>query len=339
MNKIDTIAELLSEIVEQEKDCIFDLTGGDAVSLAAMGLIYERYRNQKQIRMHHFDALTGCTKGCDFSGEAPKMTGQAEISVAENIMLYGGTVRFTGYRGEKSEKTTAKLWRICCSDPAGWNRAVSDLRELESRREAKEDRLAVTISTGALAGISNAEQKLKSADQLLSQLQKSGLIHNYSCRKDSISYCYQNDYVRHCLEKAGNILEAKVLSVAGGMLDDDGRPYYSDAKSGAAIDWDGDLEDAGTCNEIDVLLMRGVIPVFISCKNGEIDDDELYKLNTVALRFGGIYAKKALIASEMRRKGAGTEYFMQRAEDMGILVIDNMAHLTDKMLEEKLRNL
>lgn len=78
LNKIDTIAELLSEIVEQEKDCIFDLTGGDAVSLAAMGMIYERYRNQKQIRMHHFDALTGCTKGCDFSGEAPKMTGQAK---------------------------------------------------------------------------------------------------------------------------------------------------------------------------------------------------------------------------------------------------------------------
>ena len=42
LNKIDTIAELLSEIVEQEKDCIFDLTGGDAVSLAAMGMIYER---------------------------------------------------------------------------------------------------------------------------------------------------------------------------------------------------------------------------------------------------------------------------------------------------------
>ena len=42
-----------------------------------------------------------------------------------------------------------------------------------------------------------------------------------------------------------------------------------------------------TKNEIDVMLMRGVVPVFVSCKNGAVKMDELYKLDTVAQRFGG----------------------------------------------------
>ncbi|MBQ3004644.1 MAG: hypothetical protein IJD88_01815 [Clostridia bacterium] len=68
--------------------------------------------------------------------------------------------------------------------------------------------------------------------------------------------------------------------------------------TGVVIDWDGKLHDENTEkvldteNEIDVLMMHGVIPVFVSCKSSSVDSNELYKLNTIAEKFGGPYAKK-----------------------------------------------
>ena len=52
-----------------------------------------------------------------------------------------------------------------------------------------------------------------------------------------------------------------------------------------------------TANEIDFMLMKGLTPIFIPWKIGQVYDDELYKLESVANRFGGLYAKNVLIAT------------------------------------------
>jgi hypothetical protein len=100
-----------------------------------------------------------------------------------------------------------------------------------------------------------------------------------------------------------------------------------------SIDWDGMVDFVGntpeTRNEIDVVLMNGTTPLFVSCKNGNIGDEELYKLNTVAARFGGPYAKKMLVATELDRKSPqANRSFMQRAWDMDIFLVTDAAELT-----------
>lgn len=87
-------------------------------------------------------------------------------------------------------------------------------------------------------------------------------------------------------------------------------------------------------NEMDVLATAGAIPVFISCKNGSVDSDELYKLNTVAQRFGGIYAKKILV---MTYYGV-TDSFIQRAQAMNIRLIRNVHLLDHQQLIQKLED-
>ena len=66
-------------------------------------------------------------------------------------------------------------------------------------------------------------------------------------------------------------------------------------------------------NEIDVMLLEGFCPVFISCKNGKVDQMALYELDTVAKRFGGKYAKKILMAGQEISEG-----YLLRAEEMDI---------------------
>ena len=73
-------------------------------------------------------------------------------------------------------------------------------------------------------------------------------------------------------------------------------------------------------NEVDVMGMHGITPVFISCKNGStVNVEELYKLRTVAEHFGGSFAGKILVSSV-----ALGEDFHERAKEMEIHVIDGV---------------
>ena len=53
-NLIEVI-NVLTDIVNNEKDCIFDITGGEDIILVAMGTVYQKYFNIKNIRMCKFD--------------------------------------------------------------------------------------------------------------------------------------------------------------------------------------------------------------------------------------------------------------------------------------------
>ncbi len=87
------------------------------------------------------------------------------------------------------------------------------------------------------------------------------------------------------LEKLTNIVEGffKDLVKVSNSLGD--IPVYDDALNGVVIDWDGEFHDEevedlyDTENEIDVLLMHDIVPVFVSCKNGIVTSEELYKLD------------------------------------------------------------
>jgi hypothetical protein len=125
------------------------------------------------------------------------------------------------------------------------------------------------------------------------------------------------------------------------IKDKNGAPLYHDVKVGVVIDWDRAEEDEEyrTINEIDVVAMKGSIPIFISCKNGDFDANELYKLNTVAEHFGNKYSKKVLISTELDKLGEKSDYIRARMDDMGIRSVENVDEMNDSELERVLRSL
>ena len=82
--------------------------------------------------------------------------------------------------------------------------------------------------------------------------------------------------------------------------------------------------------------MKGTVPVFVSCKNGRFDANELYKLNTVAERFGRKYSKKVLVSTSMDDLKS-PELIRARMEDMGISNIEDADNMTAEELEKALR--
>ncbi len=345
---LGSIVKELSDIVEQEDDCVFDLTGGDDLTLVAMGIVYEKYP-QKNIKMQRFNIEDGQVTDCDNDG-CVIYNGMPKISVGENILLHGGAVRFS----DDHKKGTYKwnytpeflkdigiMWSLCAADPGFWNARINTL-EMAEKYFGSKDSLTVSFTATALKQrLSKKGPKYTSPKYLLAALSNKNLVSFSVMNDEEFIITYKNKQIKRCLTTAGTILEQKIAVTAKSVMDEENNLFYNDVLSGVHIDWDGRLHQEKSKkkdikNEIDIIAMRGITPVFISCKNGQVYDDELYKLETVATRFGGVYAKKVLIATYLGKEADSLAYFEQRAKDMGIELICGVNKITD---DDKFREL
>ena len=321
------ICASLTEIVETEEDCVFDLTGGSERSLVAMGAVFDRYKGKKGLQMVRFDVSTGRIADCDNDGCLPAADRALPFSGRDCVALHGGKVtQCTRLSDLKEWEDVSLCWELCRSVPHLWNSGINALTSLISASSQVEGGLRACIEKGAdVPGASDAQE-------LLHRLSACGLVTDTEETAKGLSFTYKSAAVKRCLMKAGNVLELKALLVASSARGRDGKRLYGDCASGVVIDWDGRTEGAftGTVNEIDLLLMRGFVPVFVSCKNGAVDDTELYKLYSVANAFGGRYARKVLLATRLQKTAAAKSYFLQRAADMGIRVIDGIDEMDGK---------
>lgn len=343
-NSVSSIVEVLSEIVECEEECVFDLTGGEELVLVAMGIVFQKYQGIKRIQMQRFNLNNGVITDCDGDGNVI-YSGAPEVSVAEIVQLHGGMIRYETDENDLSEefvKDLKNLWSICKRDPKLWNAQIN-IFEMFDALGLDNSSLEVKVNIAKLtAHLRNSGRKNVPIKGLLEALDKYNLIYNYSNNNIEIQFRYKNHQIKKCLTKAGVVLELMVLATAQSLKNEDGSSVYTDFKNGVYIDWDGrksERYERDTVNEIDVILMKGMLPIFISCKNGNVDEDELYKLDAVASRFGGVYAKKVLIATNLGKKPGSMEHFKQRAKDMKIILIDDIHEFDNARFEKMIRNL
>lgn len=353
-NSKNDAVELISEIVNTYEDCVFDITGGQGVLILALGIVYER-NPDKNIQITKYNPRTNAVYDCD-DGEDSKQTASPSLTVEEVVRIHGGDILYGDaedegktYLWELDEEfvtDTELMWYCCKQDVRLWNTQIGVFEAIFKSGRLSDGGLT---AEAAIAAVNFYLQRFNSSykvfDEIKKFLIKYGLITLYDDKDGkNVKLSFKNKQVKKCLTKAGMALEMKVFVTAGGLAD--GEDYiYNDVLNGAVIDWDGEYHDEAdeelydTENEIDVILMHGVVPVFISCKNGVLTSDELYKLNTVANRFGGKYAKKVLVTTAISSLGEAGKYIRQRAGDMKIRIIDDIHTLSDEEIEKKLRTL
>ena len=77
------------------------------------------------------------------------------------------------------------------------------------------------------------------------------------------------------------------------------------------------------------MLTRCQIPVFISCKSGTPNVVALNEIKTLAKQFGQTNGRPVLVTmADVRGRD---EYLTQRAEDMGITIIDRGDLVNDRL--------
>lgn len=377
----DDIRTKLSKIAAENKNCYFDISGGEDISLAALGFLFAE---NPDIHLYQVNPNTGkvyiyeLQTDSDGNKRIEKITKTADIqnTVEENILAHGGTVV---YDTEKPGCThiwqysidfcydIRKMWDICCNGPSRipdmnthqsyprmWNAVTTTLGTLEEINNATDD-------NELLVSIENAKNYMKKSggysltDSYLYSLMKAGLIsYGKNNSKNILHIIYKNEQVKLCLTKAGTILELKTYLICEQMIND----KFTDCMTGVTIDWDGIVHDEATdaceyyrmsimerieniedtVNEVDIILMKGLIPYFISCKNGKFTAEELYKLYSVSDRFGKQYGRMFIITTDFDNSSDeySLEYLQQRADDMGITIIKNVHLMTDEEFEKKL---
>ena len=329
-----TIAGILADIIRREDACVIDLSGGDEVTILAVGALAASMDSELRSRVYiqRFDPQLGREVDCDGSGQVLRGR-DTVLTVREQIYLYGGKVHPESYQPDAkcSPRDLDPLWTIVAEEPREWNKNLSALNEFEKYSPDKTD-IRLDWDTLPEKIHNNYPGKKARVLALLEKFRQHGVIKNFRSTPN-LQYSYDSPLLRYCTQKAGNVLEVKSLLEAR-ALKDGGAPFFQDCQTGVHIDWDGvphkpEERVPETRNEMDLILVRGSTPLFISCKNGNIGEDELYKLNTVATRFGGPQARKMLIAADLDQKDETSDQsYIQRAQDMGVYLVTDAAKLT-----------
>lgn len=331
---LDLIIKTLENICDQYPDCQFELTGGGELILIAFGFVSAK----RKLRTIRIDPFTNMEIN-DSDGSLIRRHNDIKMTVADNMILHGGALTnqtgsfSTWHFTEDFRSDVVSIWDIACDMKLKWNKYCSAIEEVMKNSHCDESGL-YTLSKGALGD----------AVELFSRLYDIHVISNLTSTQRHIRFRFKNNMIRRIITKTGNILELHVYEVATRA------PYlFNDAVIGAMIDWDGQIKNpdtpdayqiCDTINEIDVILMRDVVPTFISCKSGRAGSGALHELQTVTRRFGGKYAKKVLVmAAPCDTSSSGASFFKQRAKDMHIWVIDNVYSMSDDALLSKLKKI
>ncbi|MBQ7075542.1 MAG: DUF1887 family protein [Clostridia bacterium] len=322
----DDISDTLNNIVANNADCALDLTGGKELVLTAMGEV----ATNRDIPVFQFDINAGTiikVKNCENIGVLPDVS----MNISQCVTLNGGAVSYDD-EGEVEWELSydfkcdiETMWNISRKNSRAWNKQCLTFEDLQKFGE-------VTDGTFIRADLENIRKPYFN-NVIIDKLINYGLIYDYKNNGHTVSFCCKNIQVKRCLFKAGNILELYTYMKLKEIEAKD-PAFYNDIDVGVFVDWDGvfnapDSDKKDTRNEIDIFVMRGIVPVFVSCKNGGVKKEALYELNTVAQKFGGEYAKRYLLCTYLSGDADSKEFIKQRAADMNIEIISGV-HDLDK---------
>lgn len=160
---------------------------------------------------------------------------------------------------------------------------------------------------------------------ILQHLFDAGLLTEYTLLGRSVHFAFKSALVRRCLLNNGIWLELFCYVTAKNTH------WFDEVQTGVVIDWDG--AEGSTKNEVDVLLIKGVTAVFISCKMSLPSPLALSEIKLLSMKFGGRFSRTVLLtAAKLTDDNRSIKI---RAEDLDIRLHDRTV-LTGNRLAERL---
>jgi len=150
--------------------------------------------------------------------------------------------------------------------------------------------------------------------ELLEKFQTLGFIKDLSIQEEYVQFKFASIEDRQYCISFGVWLELYVYISAkeAGVFDD--------VKLGTMIDWNAYDNVTVAGNEIDVILMDGSLPVFISCKLRDADTAALNELLIAKKRLGGWFSKGIIVTYGKEKKIHTGTY--KRAQELGLELLD-----------------
>lgn len=310
------VEKQLRKILETHEDCAIDIAGGTEAALFAAGqacgdtpvFTFSRRKNTFfEISNAPFARNLPCTIQLD----------------AESCFLMAGGKLLPGREDNAQLRNRIpqidRLFAIFRKYRRIWRNQITYFQKVsssepghlaaEGRYTERADHSSVTVDKG-----------------LLSDLQQAGLIEDLHFSEEGVRFCFPDEIIRFWLRDIGSVLELQVFRACLAA------EWFHDVVLSAVVNWEGYSSQRNTVtNEIDVVAVRGLWPVFISCKTSEIRTEALNEIAILRGRFGGQASRAIIVTSSPATKSR--PLMRRRAAEMNIEVIEWDDLPTERLIE------
>ena len=304
----DAILKTLRRIAAANPDCAVDITGGTDAVLYAAGLLGA----ESGIPAFTYSRRKNCFFNIRNAAFADSLPCSLVYSVEDCFRMAGGAVRpgradnaiLPAYRSDAEP-----FFRLYLAHRKNWVRIVGYIQRLSP---TEPDAVPSLNACGPYSVKGERGSMIDAPEKALRDLERIGFLSELSIDRESgVRFSFRDAQIRQWLRDVGSVLE---LYVWKSCLD---TGLFDDVRLSAVVDWEGSAKRDAVSNELDVMCTRGVTPVFLSCKTGELKTEALNELAVLRDRFGGGIARAAVITAE--RAGAAVR---NRAGELQIRVID-----------------
>lgn len=301
------VLKQLRTVVARYGDCMLDITGGTDAALFACGQLCA----EVNLPTFTYSRRNNCFFNISNAEFADKMPCTINHNVEDCFLMAGGAMRggrvdnsvLHGYLGSFDA-----FFRIYLKYRTQWTKVIQYIQKTSQGKEGQ----PVSLKVGANYTVKGERNtRIDAPEECLRDLAEIGFLRELAISRERVSYTFKDAQIRIWLRDIGSVLE---LYVYKACLDSD---VFNDVYTSAVVDWEGDFRQDNVTNEIDVMAMRGTIPVFISCKTCAVSTEALNELAILRDRFGGNGAKAAIVTTQQCRSVT-----RHRASELGIDVID-----------------
>ena len=311
---------VLREVLESHQDCAIDISGGTDAALFAAGVASgDTPVFTYSVRKDTFFEI----KNAPFARSLPNTV---HLDVRSCLMMAGGTLlpgrEDNAGLAEMSDRID-RLFRVYSTFRPQWNRQISYIQKISSAEPG-------VLEAGGQLREKAGNKNVDADGEFFGTLEEAGLILNLQHTDESISFRFPDERFRFWLRDVGAVLELQVFRAcrAAGCFDD--------VVLSAVVNWQsGKINRDSVTNEIDVMAVQGIQPVFISCKTSEVHTDALNELAILRDRFGGKFARAILVTSGVT--GKTREPVRRRADKLGIELVE-WEDMSLESLINRLRN-
>lgn len=319
-NDYDDMRRVITETIAKENAsgnvCTVDVTGGRDLALVAAGSLIP-----SNVEVIYYDRSVNAFR---FLGTEKTQAVEAAFSCESFITIAGGAIfsspRNTDY-SESRWEIIRKAVRVYFENREVWNRFVKYLQQVS---KGENEKVADNLFVNAPFSFSDGGRVFSCNETIMRELERMGAINNFrfSNNKSRIEFEFADKVTANLLVNEGVWLELAVYLAAKRSN------KFADVQTSVKFVWDipsgGEtlgsiVSDSTPRNEVDVVLTRGVMPVFVSCKTRVPVNDDLNELYAIKQKFGGELAGAILATT----KFVGDDWpVAERAAEMGISILD-----------------
>jgi len=304
------IIKIFEEISANNNDVIFELTGGyEPAIMAASNFCLERNIPCFYLDYNEKNPLVALTPLPFSEISMPRLT------IDQILLLNGCQKRHHGHiqmdiNNREQASDLLKIVDIALNDKYAWRNLIRYFQFV-----SKDTREEMNFhSRYKIKASKNNEIFIH--PKIMDSLDKKGLIsiNKKLSTSDIVHFRFKNEMVKGLLKSDGFWLEFYTYYMAGRIN------YFDEIAMSSIIDWNYDSKNLrDPINEIDLILVRGITPIFISCKTSVPSAFDLYEIKSLAEKFGGSMAKAVLVTSS--DLNSNKSYFV-RARELNIRIIE-----------------